>query len=295
MNGLIINALLLYLLINMAQANRRAIAFGSRVADKYNRQTEELHQANTALETRNEELRSFSHVVSHDLKAPLIGIDGLAQCLEEDLVEHLPCIDSQSEFLKSLRLMRQQVTLSQGLIKGVLEYSGLGADVETPETVGVLELLNSIRVMLAIEENQLQLVGEFPRLETYQTQLFQVFMNLIGNGYKYHDDQEAALVTISVGTSPLAGFHRFIVADNGPGIDPKYHEKIFEVFSTLQPKNHSMSSGVGLAIVKKLVCQHGGEVQIESEPGQGATFQFDWPCGVGRSAFNEPGGLPKAA
>ena len=88
------------------------------------------------------------------------------------------------------------------------------------------ELLRSIQIMLAVEEDQLQLHGECPILETYQTQLFQVFMNLIGNGYKYHEGKDTAVVTVSIGTSPLPGFHRFEVSDNGPGIDAKYHQKI---------------------------------------------------------------------
>ncbi len=294
--GLIINALLLYLLIHMAQANRRATDFGQRIADKYDRQSDALRQSNTALEELNEGLRSFSYVVSHDLKTPLRGIAALAQCIEEDLIDHLPADDpSQPEFVRRLGLIRKQVTLSQGLITGVLEYSGLGMDVEYPETVDVHELLNSIRVMLAVEDNQLQLIGEFPVLETYRTQLFQVFMNLIGNGFKYHRSPEEAVVTVSILDSEQAGFHRFVVSDNGPGIDPKHHEKIFEVFSTLQPKDHSMSSGVGLAIVKKLVTRHGGSIRVESEPGHGASFEFDWPCEIGQSAVSPSVDLPKAA
>ncbi|ASJ76524.1 CHASE domain-containing protein [Granulosicoccus antarcticus] len=276
--GLTINLLLLYLFSQMTTANRRAIAYGKKISDKYNQQSEELLQINTVLEERNEELQSFSYVVSHDLKSPLKGIEMLAECLEEDLVEQLTDLELRTEFTTNLRLIKKQVTLSQGLIKGVLEYSGLSSDIEIAETVDVRELLNSIQIMLAVEEEQLQLPEELPILETYQTQLFQVFMNLISNGYKYHEGEQTAVVTIRVGTSPLSGFHRFEVADNGPGIDPRYHQKIFDVFSTLQPKDHSMSSGVGLAIVKKLVCQHNGHILIESEPGQGSTFLFDWPC-----------------
>ncbi len=294
--GLIINALLLYLLIHMAQANRRATDFGQKIAEKYDRQSDALRQSNTALEELNEGLRSFSYVVSHDLKTPLRGIAGLAQCIEEDLIDHLPADDPlQPDFVRRLGLIRKQVTLSQGLITGVLEYSGLGMDVEYRETVDVHELLNSIRVMLSVEESQLQLMGEFPVLQTYQTQLYQVFMNLIGNGFKYHGNQKEAVVTVSILSSGPAGFHRFVVSDNGPGIDPKHHEKIFEVFSTLQPKDHSMSSGVGLAIVKKLVIRHGGSISVESEPGHGASFQFDWPHEVGQSVIPTSADLPKAA
>lgn len=286
--GLIINALLLYLLLLMAQANRRATAFGQKIAGKYDQQTRQLHQSNTALESLNEELRSFSYVVSHDLKTPLRGIAALAQCLEEDLEENLPVTeDSQSEFVRRLRLIRKQVELSQGLITGVLEYSGLGADVESPETVDVRELLNSIRVMLAVDEEQLQLPGDFPILETYQTQLFQVFTNLIGNGYKYHGNPQEAVVTVRQIDSLKTGFYRFVVSDNGPGIDIRHHQKIFDVFSTLQPKDHSMSSGVGLAIVKKLVTRHGGDIEVESEPGHGASFLFEWPCDLGQAALTE--------
>ncbi|MGQ7843610.1 sensor histidine kinase [Granulosicoccus sp. 3-233] len=294
--GLIINALLVCLLVYMAQANRRALDYGRKIAAKYDRQSEALQQSNATLEELNEELRSFSYVVSHDLKTPLRGIAALASCIEDDMAEQFPGLEeSQPEFARRLGLIRKQVTLSQGLITGVLEYSGLGADAEIPETVNVLELLHGIRTMLGVREDQLQVLDEMPVLTTCQTQLFQVFMNLMGNGYKYHGNPEDALVIVSAVDSPKAGFHRFVVSDNGPGIDARYHERIFEVFSTLQPKDHSMSSGVGLAIVRKLVSRHGGEITIESEPGHGASFLFDWPCEVEPSLLSGPGILPKAA
>ncbi len=294
--GLIINALLMYLLFNMAQANRHATDFGRKLAARYDQQSQALRHSNKALEALNEELRSFSYVVSHDLKTPLRGIAGLTHCIEDDLEEQFPGINaSKPEFPQRLQLIRKQVNLAQGLITGVLEYSGLGADVEYPETVDVRELLRNIQGMLAVDDAQLQLVDEFPVFETYQTQLFQVFMNLIGNGFKYNSQAQTARVTVSHVASRRAGFHRFVVSDNGPGIDARDHERIFEVFSTLQPKDHSMSSGVGLAIVRKLVIRHGGEVGVDSEPGHGASFWFDWPCEVGQAANEEIASTPKAA
>lgn len=293
--GLIINGLLLLLLRQMRQANLQSMAFGQRIVEKYDRQSEELYHTNIVLEERNEELQSFSYVVSHDLKSPLKGIEMLAECLEEDLLEQIPDAELKAEFSSTLKLIQKQVKLSQGLIKGVLEYSGLSSDSEEPESVDVVELLKSIQAMLAVDDDQFVLNGEFPIFETYQTQLFQVFMNLIGNGYKYHDGDGRAVITVGIGESPLPGFHRFEVSDNGPGIDQRYHQKIFDVFSTLQPKDHSMSSGVGLAIVRKLVTQHNGQILIESELGQGSTFRFDWPD---ESELREQSGddeLPEAA
>jgi signal transduction histidine kinase len=101
-----------------------------------------------------------------------------------------------------------------------------------------------------------------------------VFKNLIENAIKYHDRTEGC---VDISARPVAGFLEFSVTDDGPGIDPVYHQRIFQIFQTLQPKEDSQGTGVGLAIVKKAVESQGGAINIISAKGAGATFRFTWP------------------
>ena len=106
----------------------------------------------------------------------------------------------------------------------------------------------------------------------------QVLANLVGNALKYHHEPERATVTVSVDETD--DFYVFSVSDDGPGIDPKFHERIFDVFQTLQTKDDVESTGIGLSIVKKAVESHGGRVTLLSDNGKGATFTFEWPKGM---------------
>ncbi len=294
--GLIIDVLLLLLFLYMSRANIRAIKYGDKILHKYEDQSQHLQFSNNALEARNEQLKFFSFAVSHDLKAPLRSVGFLAECIQEDIEDDRQNLTLPPDLEDHIQRIRKQVALSQGLIKGILEYSGIGVEKATVEHVNVRELLHSFQDTLSVDAEQLHLDGSFPTFKTYKTQLTQVLMNLINNGYKYHHGQCLSVVRVSASLSPLKGFYRFTVSDNGPGIAPAYHKKIFEPFSTLQSKDHSMSSGVGLAIVKNLVSQHGGEIEINSNVGQGASFTFDWPCAVdGENRSNEDTDLPKAA
>jgi len=289
--GLVFNAMLMLFLFHTSLTNQHLDNFGKDISHKYKLQSK-------ALEERNDQLESFSNMASHDLKGPLRAIGFLSECMEEDLDKYQPDIALPPEFLGYLERIKGQVVLGQGLIKGILQYSEIDAcsGEHTTNEVNVLELLHSLRMMLTVDEAQLQLSGEFPTFDTYETQLTQVFMNLISNGFKYHHGQGIAVVTVGVEDSPLANYYRFSVADNGPGISPAYHEKIFEPFSTLQPKDHSMSSGVGLAIVRKLVVLHGGRIEVTSDADQGACFSFDWPSSVvGKDDTGDPMNLPEAA
>ncbi|MFK8081156.1 MAG: CHASE domain-containing protein [Granulosicoccus sp.] len=285
--GLLIDALLLVLFTYMARSNQKAVAFGERISRKYQQQSKKLRIANKSLENRNGELEAFSYLVSHDLKTPLRGIGFLADCIQEDLDGHQQGSGLPSDITFHVKRINKQVTLAQGLIHGVLQYSGLGNEKETPEEVNMVELLNSLQVMQAVDETQLKLEGELPTFTTYRIRLTQVLMNLIGNAYKYHHGQGLAVVTVGIEQSLQADFYRFTVADNGPGIKDVYHQKIFEPFSTLQPKDQSMSSGVGLAIVHKLVSHHGGRIEVSSEEGVGTCFHFDWPRSVSDATVAE--------
>jgi signal transduction histidine kinase len=141
----------------------------------------------------------------------------------------------------------------------------------------VRQLLREITDTLSMPEGfHLDLPFFLPTLVTNRTQLQQVFTNLISNAIKYHDHPSTGHITIGCDEAP-GDFYRFSVQDDGPGIAPEYHERIFVIFQTLVERDTLESTGVGLAIVKKIVERQGGRIWIESAEGQGATFYFTWP------------------
>jgi signal transduction histidine kinase len=165
----------------------------------------------------------------------------------------------------------------ENLITGILALARVGRVAEANEPVFVRQLLREITDTLSMPEGfHLDLPFFLPTLVTNRTQLQQVFTNLISNAIKYHDHPSTGHITIGCDEAP-GDFYRFSVQDDGPGIAPEYHERIFVIFQTLVERDTLESTGVGLAIVKKIVERQGGRIWIESAEGQGATFYFTWP------------------
>ena len=224
------------------------------------------------LENRNQELDQFAYVVSHDLKAPLRGIESASRWIEEDMgPEQLP-----AHIREFLALMRQRVHRMEKLITGILDLARVGRTVRAQETVFVRTLLRDIVDSLGLPVGfAVELPFFLPTLTTDAVQLQQVFTNLISNAVKYHD--RPATGRVAIGCDDAGEFYSFSVADDGPGIAPEYHDRIFVIFQTLTERDTFESTCVGLAIVKKIVERQGGRISVESAEGQGAKFIFSWP------------------
>jgi signal transduction histidine kinase len=210
--------------------------------------------------------------VSHDLKAPLRGIESASRWIEEDMgKDQLP-----AHIREFLGLMRQRVHRMEKLISGILDLARVGRVTQENETVFVRTLLREIIDTLNPPLGfRVELPFFLPTLTTNVVQLQQVFTNLISNALKYHEHPEKGAVYI--GCDDAGQFYQFSVADDGPGIDPEYHERIFVIFQTLTERDTFESTGVGLAIVKKIVERQGGRIWVKSAEGQGAKFIFTWP------------------
>ncbi|MGB5718615.1 MAG: ATP-binding protein, partial [Gammaproteobacteria bacterium] len=217
-----------------------------------------------------QELEQFAYVTSHDLKAPLRGIANLATWLEEDLSDKLT--ESTRE---QLRLLRDRVQRMNALIEGLLEYSRIGKAAHSRGSVDSAELLAEVIDSLSPPDGFIvDVAANMPILHTDRLHLYQVFSNLIGNSIK-HGKGEQGHTAVTV--QERGEYYVFTVSDDGPGIAPEYHDRIFKMFQTLAAKDYGSNTGIGLALVRKIVQEHGGSITVESDKGKGATFRFSWP------------------
>jgi PAS domain S-box-containing protein len=218
----------------------------------------------------NEELTHFAYVVSHDLKAPLRGIKLITEWLCADYADKLG-----DEAKEQLGLLQSRVARMHNLIDGVLQYSRVGRIKEDIVPVDLNELIPGVVDGIAPPEHIRVVVQPgLPVIEGERTRIMQVFQNLLGNAVKFMDKPAGE---VRVACVPDGRFWRFSVSDNGPGIEAKYFDRIFRLFQTLVSRDEFESTGVGLAVVKKIVEMYGGRIWVESEVGRGCTFSFTFP------------------
>ncbi len=225
------------------------------------------------LETVNKELEGFSYSVSHDLRAPLRAIVGFASILEEEYANRL---DVEG---KRITTIIKKNTVKMGrLIDDLLEFSRMGRLDGTKTTVNMQKMVNDVKDAIALQYDTHRVswsVGDLPSVNANASMIRQVWVNLITNAIKYSSKNEAP--QIEIGAMIREGEYVYYVDDNGVGFEQQYSDKLFKVFQRLHSPEEFEGTGVGLALVKKIVTREGGSVWVESEVGKGACFYFSLP------------------
>ncbi len=238
----------------------------------------ELSKVNGALKQSNEELQQFAYVASHDLKTPLRAISGFAQFLKDDFEGKLD--ETADEYIQRIV---EGVNRMQQLINDLLEFSRIDSQGRPLKPIDLGEVLDDVHDLLRadIESSGAILTSDpLPRVMADRPQLTQLLQNLIGNAVKYHGERPPL---VHVTADEQAGEWTISVRDNGIGIAPKHHERIFEIFKRLHTQKDYEGTGIGLAVCRRIVQRHNGRIWLESALGEGCTFCFtleaEPPCG----------------
>jgi signal transduction histidine kinase len=234
-----------------------------------------------ALRRSNQDLEQFAYAASHDLQEPIRTISLFCGLLEKRYAEALP-----PQAKEYVGFLKDSACRMQELVRGVLEYSRLaGSAIEQQERVDTEGILAAVLTNLhaMIEQTRAEVeYGVMPAVKGNRMQLLQLFQNLISNGIKYRQQDTRPHLRIAVGRED--GFWRFCVADNGIGIDPRYHTQVFGIFKQLN-RGERGGAGVGLAIAKRIVERHGGSISVESKIGEGCRFYFTLPADLNDTFF----------
>lgn len=232
----------------------------------------ERHRHHEAIQRKNRELEQFVYTASHDLKSPLLAFSGYLRYIEQDLAAG--CTERLPDYLDMLKHASQRMRRT---LEDLLELSRAGQTIRHPTRVNLNMLTAQLRrvyeTRLAERGVRLRVAENLPEVTADRTRLMQMLDNLLGNAVKYGCRGAGDL--IEIGCEDTGTECRIYVRDHGPGIDPRYHEKIFELFHRLDTS--AEGTGLGLAIVRSIAAAHGGSAWVESEPGRGATFYLALP------------------
>lgn len=230
--------------------------------NRLKRRAEELANSNI-------ELERFAYIASHDLQEPLRMVTSFLQLLKKRYVEKL---DETAD--QYIAFAVDGAERMKTLIMDLLDYSRVGSNTEPNENVDLNILIEEVKGVFSktIDESKAHItVGPLPIVKGNRTQLLQLFQNLIGNAIKYQKDESPV---IQISCTEQEEEYLFEIKDNGIGIDPAFHEKIFVIFHRLHSRSEYTGTGIGLAICKKIVERHNGKIWVKSMPGQGSSFFF---------------------
>lgn len=270
---LLVITVFLFAVLAAARSLDRIDAERKRAEDAVNRLNEDLDRRATELEAANKELEAFSYSVSHDLRAPLRAIDGFSRILME---EHAPQLAPKA--LRYLKLVRDNTRQMGNLVDDLLAFSRLSRQPLKKQSVKTDALIHRALDELRAETNGRQVeftVSEMPECQADPNLLKQVWINLLSNAIKYTSKREAA--RIEIGWKKENDEQVFFVKDNGVGFDMMYAHKLFGIFQRLHRSEDYEGTGVGLAIIQRIVHRHGGRVWAESQVDDGAAFYFSLP------------------
>lgn len=251
---------------------RDELAEMAAALDVFKTNSRELYRSNA-------ELTRFAYAASHDLRAPLFAIRSLTEWTIEDAGDDFP-----EAARGNLDLVLLQIDRLSTLLGNLLDYSQLGREDASIGEIDIHSLTSELGQMLSPDGKfAFEVESDIASVETYDAPLRQVLLNLFGNAIKHHD-RDAGKVRVKLQKS--SGRLHFEVSDDGPGIDERFHERIFGLFETLRTRDDVEGSGMGLATIRKLVEHYGGKVAVVSDPEakRGATFHFDWPAGAHKRA-----------
>ncbi|MBN8554748.1 MAG: PAS domain-containing protein [Deltaproteobacteria bacterium] len=236
------------------------------------KQAEVKEQRNRELERSNAELDQFASIIAHDLREPMRMISIYMSLLQNEFREIIsPVAKEYVDFaIKGTARMNS-------LLKDLLEYSQAGITREPIKPVNTIKVLNDVvqNLTASIESKNPEIeISNLPNVRGNYGQLIRLFQNLIENSLKYSGPQP---IKIRVYAEESDQEWKFFVQDNGLGIEPRYHEKIFQIFQRLNPSDEVEGTGIGLSICRRIVENHGGKIGLFSELGKGATFFFTLP------------------
>lgn len=222
------------------------------------------------LKIANKELTDFAYITSHDLTSPLRAINTIATWIMSDYGDKF---DDQG--IEQMNLLIGRAKRMHHLINGIYEFTNIINFTGEKISFDMNTLIKDTISRMKLQDNfYVEIKNQLPVVFFEKTRMEQIFENLIGNAVKFMDKDKGL---ITVGCQETRNNLEFYVADNGPGIAKKYHDKVFQIFQTLNTRDELESTGIGLAIVNKIITKHNGSIWIESEPGKGTTFFFTLP------------------
>jgi len=271
--GIVVNLIFLSLIIvgcfGVILKKLEKIIINQRILNKkVNLDNQNMMDAQKVLKVKNEELNQFAHIIAHDLKEPLRSMQAFAHLVITKYKGTLP--EKGQEYLTYIKTASERMAL---LLNSLLDYSQIGKG-KKKSSFSVNELVKELEQDLSqlIKENNARLEYEdLPVITAFEFEFKQLLQNLIANAIKFKKDDEEIQVRIKVYETPK--YWKFLITDNGIGIDPQHQEKIFKMFHRLHTKKFP-GTGLGLANCKKIVEMHDGEIGVDSKPGKGSTFYF---------------------